>query len=160
MTTHVRTFLHILAILSLLLSLLSYGASREALESSRSDVYAMVAKYELRALEFLVPPVIWFSLVLFANFRRARGVRRSAQGRCLACGYDLRATPDRCPEYGKIATAFTNADPPMTDRVGEWEYVPSQEQRGCVVSMIIGLLGSAVAIWLLYKFASGITWKD
>ena len=41
-------------------------------------------------------------LPLIALVRRGTAVKSSSRGLCVQCGYDLRATPDRCPECGTI----------------------------------------------------------
>jgi hypothetical protein len=48
-------------------------------------------------------PATTLALLPAAEFLRMLHTRRRrAQGLCPTCGYDLRATPDRCPECGKI----------------------------------------------------------
>jgi hypothetical protein len=57
--------------------------------------------YWAAVLLFALLPMVWLTLTL-------RNRRRQELRRCPACGYDLRATPGRCPECG----VFPAAPPP------------------------------------------------
>ena len=61
----------------------------------------VVVRFWLLAAAALVLPA-----ARAAGHLRAR--RRRRAGLCPACGYDLRATPDRCPECGKMARRDLN----------------------------------------------------
>jgi hypothetical protein len=58
------------------------------------------------ALAFGIAPAAWL-------WKRQRQAARSSRNLCPNCGYDLRATPDRCPECGTIAKPPAN---PTTTR--------------------------------------------
>ncbi|HEY7088039.1 MAG TPA: hypothetical protein VH518_08120 [Tepidisphaeraceae bacterium] len=48
-----------------------------------------------------VLPALWLCLEVPRILRRRR---RARAGHCLVCGYDLRASPERCPECGTTCT--------------------------------------------------------
>jgi hypothetical protein len=67
----------------------AYGATVEIHPAALVVVLVAIAG------AFLLP-MIW----LLAPATRARFERRERWGHCARCGYDLRATPDVCPECG------------------------------------------------------------
>jgi hypothetical protein len=62
-----------------------------------------------RQFDVGLPTAVALPLLLIAPaaWLRRRHVDRQARrnGRCPSCGYDLRATPDRCPECGAVRQA-------------------------------------------------------
>ena len=69
------------------------GHFRDPLTTSSSVI--AVIPYWFIALCAAIPPAVYVRLRSAARRRL-----RASRGECLRCGYDLRASPERCPECG------------------------------------------------------------
>jgi hypothetical protein len=62
---------------------------------------SVTTPFWLLVLLSLIPPALWLAA------RRRRQRLAIAAGMCPQCGYDLRASPDRCPECGTQISTVT-----------------------------------------------------
>ena len=69
------------------------GFQYGGLRGANGSLYNISVPHWFLGVLLMLPPVAW----ALAERRRRRRPRR---GRCATCGYDLRATPGRCPECG------------------------------------------------------------
>jgi hypothetical protein len=74
--------------------------------AGKTKLLVLGTPYWAPALALALPPAAWLALAV----RRLRRKRRP--GACRVCGYDLRASPDRCPECGAPSTT-TTAEAPL-----------------------------------------------
>lgn len=75
-----------------------WGIGWETLTFSLWTLQCLTVPHWLFVLACALLPLAWLH-------RRRRIARRRTSQRCVTCGYNLRATPDRCPECGTVVAA-------------------------------------------------------
>jgi hypothetical protein len=94
---------------------LGFGYYDEASIAGANNRTSSRAGWSAPTLRF-VRLALWFPLIAFAVLRVVRALvwrrsrRRITRGLCPACGYNIQATPDRCPECGAVPTASRRED--------------------------------------------------
>ena len=85
---------------------------RYALDEPHTRLVVLVIGGSPRGYRFFgVPLWVPTTIAMIVFLLSVRALRRGQPGHCLRCGYDLRATPDRCPECGSVKGLSPQAIP-------------------------------------------------
>jgi hypothetical protein len=80
-----------------------FGFHRQRVDQSQWNfIHTWEIPLFVPVVGFAILPLVWLS-------GRLSSRRAARRGRCPACGYDLRASPDRCPECGVSTPNATEA---------------------------------------------------
>ena len=95
-------------------SVRGYPSNPNRLQRLRFDWMLIRQHEEVEDLDVHLALPHWFLLVLLmfmnlpfmtSTLRRCRAERRRRAGLCAVCGYNVRATPEQCPECGALPEA-------------------------------------------------------
>ncbi len=114
-----------------------FFADRRDVDGVAGATYGVVAA-PLWAVIACLSSLPAFRLVGWARARR----RAATAGRCRRCGYDLRATPDRCPECGAVPRPVgmpRSPPPPPVPRPTRRPGDVSPLWRGLTVALVLGI---------------------
>ena len=78
-----------------------FSAQSDGFADMRQWVHGVEVPLWFIMLTALIGPAWW----VWGMLKTRRRARRRARGQCESCGYDLRATPERCPECGREIVA-------------------------------------------------------
>jgi hypothetical protein len=82
---------------------LEFGNSRfNGLDSHNGLIWVLIGYDDDVPIPHLFPLLLSVPLLLWWILERTNGRRAVRSSHCAICGYDCRATPDRCPECGAV----------------------------------------------------------